>query len=569
MYILILISLVVIAIVLIISTLFFIQHRRTKKIKKQLERLEIEKNRLDTSPVIPELSKIESINKTEKLESMYNKWKDRLNTIRSTQIPKINDMLLEADFSLQKQDYKNTLYKIARLEMEIYKVRTNSEFLLKEIKEITSSEERNRALITSLKARYRELYQKYSKEKDEFGNIKEVIELQFESIAKRFETFELAMEKNDYTEVPNIIKSIDEMLKHMNLVISEMPDIYLLATSILPKKIDQVLKEHQKMVAQGYPLDYLNVESNIEEARNKIREILDRSKILNIQSSLVELKALNDYLENLFVDFEKEKVNRHNYEEATKVFDQKLKKINKLVKEIVGQLEMLKREYHLSDIELNELEKIHESLEKLNSDYKVFQGYTGNHAFAYSQLIREMEGLTIKLGDIEERLDNVLNSIGNMKEDEVRAKQQLEEIKLILKKSKNKIREYDLPVIPQNYYIELNDAQQAIKEIIKELEKHPITIDVLNTRVDTARDLVLKLYGTTKEMVKTAMFAEMAIVYGNRYRSEEDDLNKHLNFAERLFFKGEYQKSLELSISSLNKVEPGIYDKLLNLYANK
>ena len=35
---------------------------------------------------------------------------------------------------------------------------------------------------------------------------------------------------------------------------------------------------------------------------------------------------------------------------------------------------------------------------------------------------------------------------------------------------------------------------QTILEIIKELDKKPITINVLNTRVDTARDLVLKIY---------------------------------------------------------------------------
>ena len=44
-----------------------------------------------------------------------------------------------------------TLYKIAKLEMEIYKVRTNSNFLLNEIKVITLSEEKNRNIITELK----------------------------------------------------------------------------------------------------------------------------------------------------------------------------------------------------------------------------------------------------------------------------------------------------------------------------------------------------------------------------------------------------------------------------------
>ena len=69
-------------------------------------------------------------------------------------------------------------------------------------------------------------------------------------------------------------------------------------------------------------------------------------------------------------------------------------------------------------------------------------------------------------------------------------------------------------------------------------------------------------------MMKTAMFAEMAIVYGNRHRSEREELDKNLTIAEGLFYKGDYQKSLEVSINALNRIEKGIYNKLLKLYGN-
>ena len=238
---------------------------------------------------------------------MYNNWKDRLDVIRTNQIPKITDMLLEADYSLSKMDYKSTVYKIARLEMELYKVKTNSEFLLNEIKEITSSEERNRAIITKFKATYRELFEKFNSSRNDYGDIADSVELQFENIAKRFEEFEVNMENNDYVEVTNIIKSIDEMLKHMTIVIDEMPSIYLMATSVLPRKIKEAEEEYNKLVKDGYPLDYLNVEYNISEANKKISDILDRSKVLNLEDSLFELKVLSDYFDALFTDFDKEK----------------------------------------------------------------------------------------------------------------------------------------------------------------------------------------------------------------------------------------------------------------------
>ena len=566
---LIMVAIFVIAIVLIIITLNLIQQKKNKQIKDIIDNLEIEKNKINSTPIAPELSKIESFLKNEKLETMYNDWKERLDDIKNKQIPKLTDMLIEADYSLSQMDYRSAMYKIAKLEMEIYKVRTNSDFLLSEIKDITSSEERNRAIITKLKATYRDLYQKFTSTEIEFGDVAKPISLQFENISKRFEVFEEAMENNEYTEVTQIIKSIDEMLNHMAVLIEEVPPIVLMAKNILPKRIKEIEDTYKSMVRAGYPLDYLNVDYNIEEANKKINDIMDRANVLNLEDSLFELKVLLDYFDSLFGDFEKEKVERQNYDDTNNKFKTKLDKINNLVIEIFDQLNELKTLYNLSKEDMSLLNEVRDELKALNADYKVLMDHTGNNTFAFSKLTKEIENLFLRLVDIEDTLDNSLDAIGSMREDEVRAHQQLDEIKLILKDSKAQIRDYNLPVIPQSYFIELKEAQAAIKEIVYELDKKPITITTLNTRVDTARDLVLKLYTKTREMMKTAMFAEMAIVYGNRFRSGVEDVDKNLIYSEILFYRGEYKKSLELSINTLNHIEPGIYNKLLKLYGDE
>ena len=566
--ILIIITIFIISSITVGIVLSIIQSKKNKKYKKTLDKLEVEKNVIDSSPIMLELSKLESYRDNEKISVMYDEWKKRLETIKSNNIPKITDMLLEADYAISQMDYKGAMYKIAKLEMEIYKVRTSSEFLLDEIKAVTTSEERNRAVITGLKTKYRELYQKFNESQSSYGEFEKVVAMQFENIAKRFEDFETIMDKNAYNEVTPLISAIDEMLNHMKVVVDEVPSIVLLATSVLPKKIGDISKIYEKMVKKGYPLGYLNVEYNIEEAQKKIANILDRCKVLNLEDSLFELKVLVQYFDSLYNDFDKEQNTRESYESTNKVFAGKLVKTNKLIVEIFSQLKNVKKLYNLSDEDINELENIKAELKELNKDYKNLIQHTGANNFAYSKLTKEIDGLSVKLSVIEEKLDVMLDSIGSMRDDEIRARQQLEEIKQVLKQSKNRLREYNLPVITKSYIVELKEAQAAIREIIVELDKKPITIEVLNTRVDTARDLVLKLYGRTNEMLKTAMFAEMAIVYGNRYRSSMDDLNKNLLNAENLFFKGEYQHSLEITINSLNKIEPGIYDKLLNLYGN-
>lgn len=563
---LIVIVLAIVAIITIIIVLNTIHSKRTKELKKIIDNLEIEKNKIDSAPINPELSKVESLVTNEKMEIIYQGWKERLSDIKEHQIPTLTDMLIETEYSLNKTNYKGTMYKIAKLEMEIYKVRTNSEILLNEIKGVTSSEERNRKTITGLKAEYRELYRKFVSNQNEYGDVANSISLQFENIAKSFEVFERTIEKKDVLEVDDIIKSIENMLKNMNVTIEEVPSILLMAKSILPKRIEEATNTYEQMVKEGYPLDYLNVDYNIKEAKKKLADILDRTRVLNLEDNLFESKVLLDYFDTLFNDFEKEKVEKNNYEEANYKFQKKLNKINKLVDEIFKELSEIKNIYNLSKDDVKVLEDINSDLKQLNKDYDILIDNTKNSSFAYSKIIKEIENLFVRLVAIEDSLDNSLNVIGGMRDDELRAREQLEEIKSILKEAKSYIRDCNLPTIPKSYYTELSEASAAIKEIIKELDKKPITIKILNTRVDTARDLVLKLYTKTKELMKNARFAEMAIVYGNRYRSSFEGIDKNLTYSEVLFFKGEYKKSLELTINVLNRIEPGIYDKLSKLY---
>ena len=555
---------------LIIGVLNFVQSKKNKKIQRTLEKLEIEKNKLATSPIVPELAKVEGYLNNDKLKAMYEEWSNRLKQIKDIQIPRLSDMILDAEYSLSQMDYKSTMYKIAKLEMELYKVRTSSDFLFGEIKDLTSSEERSRTMITGYKARYRDLYQKFMDSKSDYGQFGDVINTEFEVIAKRFEDFESIMDNNEYTEVDKIIGIIDELLSHMDVVIEEVPSIALLTESVIPKKIQETTDTYTKMVNEGYPLDYLNVEYNLNEINSKINEIVDRTKKLDMNQSLSELKVLIEYFENVFRNFEQEKVDRSNYEDKLLTFSKKLTKINKVLDDIYDQLDEIKNVYNLETEDINLLNQVRLEINDLNSNFKVLQDHTKfNNTFAFSKLIQEIEGLSSKLSHSEDSLNQVLGVIGGMHDDEVRARQQLEEIKIILKDAKYQMREYKLPVVPDYYYVELNEANTAIKEIVKELDKKPITIDVLNIRVDTARDLVLKLYTKTKQLIKNAMFAEKTIVYGNRYRSSNSDINNSLNNSEKLFYKGEYKESFENTINSLNKIEPGIYNKILELYSTK
>lgn len=556
-------SAVVIALVIVIVILHFIRQFEMKYYRDKIKELEKQRNIVASTPVLLELSKVEPIIKNDKMEEKYNKWQDEFVFIKENRLTLIDDMLIDLDIYIDKRDYKSCGYSMAKIEMEIYKVREAANHLLEEIKDITLSEEKYRAIVTKLKTKYRELNKDFQDHKNLYEQMQEPISLQLENIERRFLDFEKVMDDNDYAEVVHIVKALDTMIEHIEIIVKEVPDVLLMANQIIPKRVKEVKENYDEMIELGFPLDYLNIDYNLEEINKNVEGILDKVNVLNLEGCMFDLKTMLEYLDSLFIDFEKERLAKKVYEEVENDFAKKIEKTNKLVCDVYEQLDDIKKLYDLNDEDVEIIHNVNKSLVVINDDYKKLLSKVAAKSSPYTMLNKEIEELTIRLSNMEEELDRSLKSLGNMYDDEVRAREQLKEIQEFLKQCKNKMRTYKLPVITDNYFVQLSEANEAIEEVKKELDKKPIVINVLNTRVDTARDLVLKLYNTTNEMVRMAQCAEIAIVYGNRYR-DYDEVDAGLNDARGKFFAGDYKKSLDLAIRTISLVDEDITKKLFN-----
>ncbi len=555
------ITTIIIAVIIVVTTLLIIKKIKSDKYKKEVERLDIERNQIVGIPILSEISKVRDLVKTDNLKEKLNEWDTTFKLIKDDRVPKISDLLAEADFLINKKEYKTALKKIANVEMEIEELKSKSNNLLDEIKIITTSEERNRSLITKLKVMYRELQSKFERTRKDYDEIGEFIELQFENIDKRFSEFENAMDHNDYVLVEKIVINIEDLINDMKVILDDVPTIVLMATILIPKKIEDISIYYSRMIRDGYPLDYLNVEYNIKEINNKVNVIMDNAKMLNTKDAILELKTITDYLDELFKDFDQEKECKNIFHENSKIFKKRLDKVNKMIYNIYLSLDDIKLTYDLKDEEISKFNLINEKLENLNKDFKTLIEHSKGKTFAYSKLADELSGLSNKLTRLNDDLEYQLHSISSMQDDEYRAKEQLQSIEKLLKQTKMRLKDFKFPFIPDSYFVELKEAGAAIREIIRELDKKPIVIKILNIRVDTARDLVFKIYNKTNELIKNASMAEKIIVYGNRYRSSYSDVDVSLDKAENLFRKGLYKESYNISLEALGKIDESIKSK--------
>lgn len=553
----------IISIGLVILVLNLLNRKEKKKLKMEIEKLETEKNMIVSASILSEFNKVEALVNNDEMREKFEDWKERFNKIKDVDMPKFTDSLNEIEELFQNKNYKELKGLVLKADFDLNNLKTKAGYLLDEIKDVTLSEERNRETITKLKATYREILSVYHEYEEEYALVKGPIELQFENISKLFEAFENAMENNMYTEVGRIVKGISDVLDNLKVVIDETRPIIMIGKNLIPKKQEDIKNISEKMIKEGYNLEYLNIDYNIEEANKKILDIFQRLNVLNVEDSLFELKTMLDYFDSLYNDFDKERISKKIYEDYSRSILIKATKLEKVNNELYKKIGDIKYSYDLSDEEVSVIPEIKQEIMSIRGSYDKVVDIARSKMMAYSKLAREMENINSRLIKTEEKLNGALKTLGSLKEDELRAREQLDEIKKILNQSKEKVRSFKLPCIPKNYYVELAEAMEAINVLIKELDKRPISIKTLNLRVDTARDLVLKVYNTINETIKTAAMAEAAIVYGNRYRVTNREVDFGLVKAENAFLKGNFKNSLENAISAINIIEPGIHKKLL------
>ena len=166
-FILIAIAYYILTIVSVIVILNILNNKEKKKLKKEIEKLETEKNMVISASMLSELNKVEALVNNDEMKEKLNDWKSRFNDIKEVEMPKITDTINEIEELFEEKNFKDLKGLVLKADFDLNTLKTKASFLLDEIKDVTLSEERNRETITKLKAEYRDILGTYKEFEEE------------------------------------------------------------------------------------------------------------------------------------------------------------------------------------------------------------------------------------------------------------------------------------------------------------------------------------------------------------------------------------------------------------------
>ena len=558
-----------IGIVVVIIIYIFYRGLRLKYYRKQIVEVENEMNAIKSLPLQYRLGRVHSISKNmpDVLEQ-YQEYAHEFERISDFQKNELAVLVNEVDEQLFYGKLRKVSKKMKALNEMIETYQHDSQALLEKIEKITEIENVQRIEIIRVKEKYRgtiDHYESIRYKVEEF--VPRLLDI-FNEIDDAFVQLESMMNNQRFEDAKVLTQDIDQRVDMVDEYMKDLPSYIAVVRQYIPKKLEYIHGLLETMPEDKFALHQLDVDNRIKLIENTLEESIQSIKKLEFTNVGEVLQDLVDSIDKLIHDLETEKQAYDEFKDKwescytllTDIYDQYKQALHDF-KRIVN-LYVLNEEDIDIDAHYKDFDKILRVSYELEEEMK-----KGN--FSYSQMISQVDNLKKEVSVHQEYLDQFFTYRDQLYLQEQRAIDELENINIVLLEIKSEIKNKHLPMINESYKDYIQDSYDKAAQIQAYRQNRPVELSELSKKVDSARDVIYKLYDNVHNLIVTAEMVEEAIVFGNRYRSTFLEVNTELTKAEVLFRNGEYTKALSTAVDIIEKIQPGSYEALIKKSTEK
>lgn len=540
-----------------------VRRARLKKRRKLVVALENRVSAVKSLPISYRLGRVQNIVKNSPdLQESYDSYQQTYEALLKVQDEDIALLLNEVDEKLYAGKLWGSKKKIRQLDEIITKYEKEAKELLAEIEKVTEIENVQRVQIIRVKERYRSTQETLALVSYKLEEAMPSINAYMEGIHKDFVELEDKMNHQMYDDAKAACEAIDVKIDFLNNNIRDLPTYISLASNFIPSEIEKIQNRMLELKRRNFSLTRMDLENRVEKMQASLDLANEHIQALDISNVGEALNEITDEINAINDEFETEEIAQTEFNE---IYEAIFNDTNELVMSYQiakEELAKLEKRYVLSEDVLS-ISKEADHLEEILNKMKELKELINSKEFSYQGIVEELKSLASEGDRFDIRLKEFFTKRDEMELQEKRALDELENINIVLLEIKSQIKNKQLPTINESYKEYIADSYKKASEIQFLCKSRPIVLENLSTQVDTARDIIYKLYENIHNLIVTADMVEEAIVYGNRYRSSFLEVNTELTKAEVLFKNGEYTKALTIAVDIIEKIKPGSYEKLI------
>lgn len=535
---------------IILGVLFFLLYHfviSRNSIKHQVRELQKKYSYLDALLIGQDsqyIHRLEIISRTNLLYvDKHEKFSRRFKEIYENDDKFAESMLKQLNALINNKQFKNikTVINDTKKAMKVFEDKVNT--LDNDLYTLIKPEEDSRQSILKLKENYRRVKQNFYANSNDLDLVSSSINQVFDKLDQMFVEFETHIESAEYDDAQSLLPTIGKVVSALESALTQLPNLCILVNTVVPEKIEDLKREYDDMEAKGLPLYNLSFPMRLGEWNNDltiIRTRLTKLQIANIMESLDALQSEIEETRELLNNEEKDKI---YFETNNKEIYQNVIDLEKTFLKICSLLPEIYKTYVVTADRSEKIEQLKQMMNNLGSTKQSLDNYIhSSMKQPFSTLKGKLDELSAQYELAKEGIEEFKQYIDFLKSSSEEAYTLVFVYYYRLKQVESLLREIAIPEFSEPYHVRIEDCYDLLNEIDKAIKVQPIAVDEINDKVATLKSSANALFDEIENKFREMQLAESAVVYANRDRNHQDDVNQQLIALEKEFYRGEFVK---------------------------
>lgn len=413
----------------------------------------------------------------------------------------------------------------------------------KDLYEVIKLEDDARAEIFKLKEKYRIAKQSFYVVSNDIELVSQSYQKAFDKLDKCFTDIETYIDAANYDECAKNIPIIDKVIDSLGNSLNEMPNICALLQNVIPNKIRQLSDQYKQVEREGIPLFHLCFKSTVELWNLKIKEMKKKAQALDIKGMADVCYSIEQKIDEVNTQLFKEKEKRSEFEEKYEPLYRDVIKIENEFVKICSYIPKIKSVYSINDDELTKINELRDKVNLMSNYKRILEGFMHSGTKQpYSLLMDKLNDLGAAFDDVNTSINDFKCYIETLKSSAEEAHQMIRVYFYRAKQVEAKLRLLNISSLHEAYNVQLDSVYVLLNDLNDLLEATPIDIGSVTEQLERLKNLANVLFEDIEHKFNSAKLAESAIVYANRDRYHQNDVDQQLSQLEKEFFMGDFDK---------------------------
>ncbi|MGG3800085.1 septation ring formation regulator EzrA [Metabacillus fastidiosus] len=553
---------VIIGIILALCILFGAGYFMRKNIYKDVDKLESWKIEIMNRSIIDEMSKVKDLKMDGQTEELFEEWRNEWDEIITTQLPKVEELLFEVEDCADKYRFKKGKEILNDIREILTEVDTSIDKIIYEINELVSSEKKNSVESEEVKEQFKKVKKTIIAHSHLYGGARRKLEEDINDVFEKLKQFDIETTNGNYLAARDLLTKQKEKLDLLTEKVEEIPKLMSECNSIIPNQIQELKDGFREMVEEGYYLDHIQFEAEIERLNEQLEHF--RKQLLETDVSEVKEKivTVQELIDNLYDLLEKEVHANHYLKKTAPEIEGKIIQLMEQQEEASKETEAVKQSYHLSEHDIKGHKIIEKQILQLAKRYELIKQNLQADHIAHTIIKEELEDIEKQIEQLQIEHTDYYEMLQALRKDELLAREKLQDLKHLISETSRAIQKSNVPGLPEPFVQTIDFAKRNVQKVTMKLNQIPLNMTAVNLQLEEAVDAVEALKKDADEMIEQVYLVEKVIQYGNRYRNRNQNIADKLEEAEALFRNYEYGESLETAAAALERVEPGSIERI-------